>query len=117
MRPARLLPPFIAGVCLALTLAACGGGDDQTSTSVERQGAIDAAMRAYDQKKAAGADFASGPCLSESLPGFSDWVADVAHDPRQSIDDEPANQCQRFRDGDADHFVELTPQGRLIRAE
>ena len=37
------------------------------------------------------------------------WVADIAHDPREDIDDEPENQCQRYREGEASHFVELTP--------
>jgi hypothetical protein len=112
----RVAPLFIAAF-LVLPLTACGGGDDQTDTSVARQGAIDSAMRVYTHKKVNGADFSSGPCISESLSGFNDWVADVAHDPRLPIDDQPANQCRRYRDGEAHHFVELTPDGRLIRAE
>jgi hypothetical protein len=44
-------------------------------------------------------------------------VADIAHEPRQPVDDEPANQCARFRNGEAHHFVELDPDGALIRAE
>ena len=59
----------------------------------------------------------TGPCISESLPSLPDWVADVAHDPRQPIDDEAANQCQRYRSGEAHHFVELNIDGQLIRAE
>ena len=34
-----------------------------------------------------------------------------------AIDDDPANQCRRFRDGEAHHFVELTPEGEVIRAQ
>jgi hypothetical protein len=45
------------------------------------------------------------------------WVVDVAHDPRQAVDDDPANQCEAYREGEADHFVELDPQGRLIRTD
>ena len=37
--------------------------------------------------------------------------------PRLGIDDDPANQCRRFRDGEAHHFVELTPEGEVIRAQ
>jgi hypothetical protein len=48
---------------------------------------------------------------------LSDWVVDIAHDPRQAVDDQPANQCQSIRDGDTHHFVELTPGGQLIRAQ
>ena len=36
-------------------------------------------------------------------------LADVARDPRQDVDDEPANQCAAYREGGADHFVELDP--------
>jgi hypothetical protein len=119
MRVRHVLPLFIAGVLVVATpvFAGCGGGGDQTSTSVTRQGVIDAAMRVYDQRKASGTDFATGPCISESLPGFEDWAADIAHDPRQPVDDQPANQCQSYRDGQTHHFVELTPGGRLIRAQ
>jgi hypothetical protein len=62
-------------------------------------------------------DLSEGPCLSEGLPGMSDWAVDVAHDPRQPVDDQPANQCGSVRDGKTRHFVELTPDGKLIRAQ
>ena len=81
------------------------------------QKAVDEAQAAFRQVQAGGEDLSAGPCISESLPGLPDWVADVAHDPRQPVDDDPANQCQRYRDGQAHHFVELAPDGRLIRSE
>jgi hypothetical protein len=71
----------------------------------------------YDEFAGTGADLSVGPCISESLPGLPDWVVDIAHDPRQSIDDVPENQCQRYRDGEAEHFVELDEDGTLIKAE
>ena len=43
-------------------------------------------------------------------------VADVAHDPRQPVDDDPANQCEEHPSGEADHFVELDPEGNFIRS-
>jgi len=60
----------------------------------------------------------SGPCLSDDNAGWTidDWVCDVAHSPRQAVDNEPANQCQAYREGRASHFVELDPQCNLIRA-
>lgn len=62
-----------------------------------------------------GEDLSSGPCLTnEAIPG---WVADIAHNPRQPVDDLPANQCSAYRDGTAKHFVELDAEGQLIRAE
>jgi hypothetical protein len=94
-------------------LPACGGG----ASDEERDRAIDAAAAAYDDAKASGQDLDVGPCIAEQLPGLDDWVADIAHDPRQEVDDDPANQCRRYREGEASHFVELTPEGELIRAE
>jgi hypothetical protein len=115
---ARFVPPLFIAAFLVLPLTACGGGDDQPSQS-ERLQAIGQAQVAFQQAKVAGRDLSVGPCIAETLPapGLDDWVADVAHDPRQSVDDEPQNQCQRYRDGDAHHFVELSPTGQLIRAQ
>ncbi|HEX3294183.1 MAG TPA: hypothetical protein VHR38_10655 [Solirubrobacterales bacterium] len=114
-RPGRVPTLFIAGFCLVLALAACDskGSNVQPSGS---QKAVDEAQVAFRQVQASGQDLSAGPCISESLPGLPDWVADVAHDPRQAVDDEPGNQCQRYRSGQAHHFVELNLDGQLIRA-
>lgn len=55
----------------------------------------------------------SGPCLSEKIA--NDWVCDVAHNPRQEIDNLPENQCTAFRTGYAHHFVEVDENCELIR--
>jgi hypothetical protein len=96
-----------------LVLPGCGGGSPSQDV---RDRAVNEAMAAYRQAKQVGTNFSRGPCIAEQLPGLSDWVADIAHDPRRPADDVPANQCQRFRNGQAHHFVELDPSGRLIRA-
>jgi hypothetical protein len=85
------------------------------STS-ERDQAIKEANAAYEHAADSDMDLESGPCIAEALPNLPDWVADIAHDPRQAVDDEAANQCQRYRDGEAHHFVELDPDGNLISA-
>ena len=105
--------PILLSLAAVALIAGCGDGADPD----EREAAIDAATEAYDQARADGVDLETGPCIAETLPGLNDWVADVAHDPREDVDDDPANQCRRFRDGEASHFVELTPAGELIRAE
>jgi hypothetical protein len=74
-------------------------------------------MAAYHQAKADGTNLNRGPCIAEQLPGMADWVADIAHNPRQPVDDVPANQCRRYRAGQAHHFVELDTSGHLIRAQ
>ena len=110
-----LLILFIAAL-LATTLAACGSSGSGMSPSGSQK-AVDEAQAAFRQVQANGQDLSAGPCISESLPGLPDWVADVAHDPRQPVDDDPANQCRRYRSGQAHHFVELNLDGQLIRAE
>lgn len=75
--------------------------------------AVNQAQHFYKQKKMRGEDLSSGPCLTESLmPG---WVVDIVHSPRLPIDDLPENQCQSFREGKANHFVELDINGNLVR--
>lgn len=54
---------------------------------------------------AGSADFNTGPCLAETI--IPDWSCDIAHAPRQAVDDDPANQCGSFRQGVTHHFVEL----------
>ena len=69
------------------------------------------ALNLYAQKKQAGVDFSSGPCLGRA---DNDWVVDIVHNPREPIDDKPQNQCADFREGRAHHFIELDPDGNLI---
>jgi hypothetical protein len=90
----------------ALALAGCGGVEADEET-------IALAKRAYERAKAQGVDMSRGPCLGVIKPR---WVADVTHDPRQEVDDEPENQCAAYREGKADHFVELDPEGNFIRS-
>jgi hypothetical protein len=91
---------------LAALLAGCGGAkaDEQT---------VRLAKEAFARAEERGVDMARGPCLGVIKPG---WVADVAHDPREDVDDEPENQCAAYREGKADHFVELDLEGNFIRS-
>lgn len=80
-----------------------------------KDAAIAAAKSIYAAEEAKGVDFSKGPCLSNVV--LPDWVADIAHNPRQAVDDKPENQCFSYREGKAHHFVELDTAGNLIRAE
>jgi hypothetical protein len=95
-----------------LIISACGGS---SSSSTDTTQVVAAAQQVYQQAKANGTDFSNGPCIAEQLSEFPDWSVDVAHDPRQAVDDQPANQCQAYRRGKTHHFVELDPDGKLIR--
>lgn len=116
MRLRRILSSFIFIAAVLAALAGCGGGGSSASQS-DRDKAVAEAHAAFRQAQAAGRDLSQGPCIAEQLPGLPDWAADVAHDPRQPVDDVPANQCSSYRTGLTHHFVELTPDGRLIRAQ
>lgn len=71
-----------------------------------------AALNLFIAKKQEGIDFKNGPCLG---PIAQDWVLDIAHKPRIAADDKPENQCQQLKDGNAHHFIELDPNGKLIK--
>lgn len=64
----------------------------------------------------AGQNLENGPCLLNPITETPDWVCDVAHSPRQAIDNLQENQCQAFREGKAHHFVEVDTSCNLIRA-
>lgn len=98
---------------IILTVAAVLIFQESTPKS-EIDTAINQAKLLYRERKDQGQDFSAGPCLSNALtPG---WVLDIAHSPRLSMDDLPANQCPSYREGSTRHFVELDPEGNLIRA-
>jgi hypothetical protein len=94
-----------AALAGALAVAGCSGGAEADEETIAL------ARQAYDRAKARGVDISRGPCLGVIKEG---WVAEVAHDLRQAVDDEPENQCPEYRSGEADHFVELDPDGDFI---
>lgn len=81
------------------------------SLSADR--AANQAKKVYEEKKNLEVDFTNGPCLTNDL--LPDWVADIAHNPRQKIDDLPENQCQAFTEGRATHFVEMDANGNILQ--
>ena len=87
----------------------------KTEEELIKEKAISLAKEEYDRQKNEKVDFSKGPCLTNNL--MDDWVADIAHTPREIIDNNSENQCKAYRNGEAHHFVELDPQGVLIRAE
>lgn len=74
---------------------------------------LKSALNLYLEKKRGGVNMENGPCLGKIA---NDWVLDIAHNPRQTIDNNPQNQCQDFVEGKAHHFIELDPDGKLIRS-
>ncbi len=77
--------------------------------------AIRMAQDLFRERQAQGMDMSQGPCLAEEI--VPDWCVDVAHSPRQEIDNLPQNRCQSFISRRVHHFVELDAEGNVIRAE
>jgi CDP-diacylglycerol pyrophosphatase len=78
-------------------------------------GAPDATRKCQDkciQLVSTNTDFSVGPCIDDNIT--ADWVCDMAHEPRQPVDEEPANQCSSFGTT-AHHFVEVNENCRVIR--
>ncbi|MEM2956011.1 MAG: hypothetical protein QW041_00320 [Candidatus Pacearchaeota archaeon] len=57
----------------------------------------------------------SSECLLDPIAD-TDWVCDVAHSPRQSIDNLQENQCKSWQNGTAKHFIEVSPECKFIRS-
>jgi len=83
--------------------------------STTTQYIIDACTRLCNSFKAY-QNLSSGPCLGNPMSEYLDWVCDVAHSPRQSIDDLQENQCSAYRERRTTHFVEVDMNCNLIRA-
>lgn len=62
------------------------------------------------------ADISSGPCIGNPIAGLQNWVCDVAHNPRQPVDNKSENQCSAFRDGKAKHFIEVDENCGFIKS-
>lgn len=99
----------------AFILSACAK-TAQSPVSQEQAASQDEALKnalnVYSQKRDQSVDLTNGPCLGIIA---NDWVLDIAHNPRQDIDDKSENQCPDFKEGRAHHFVELDPDGKLIK--
>lgn len=81
----------------------------QDSTKLPEELAIEACVKlCIDSDQ----DLSDGPCLSNEV--IEDWVCDVAHNPRQEIDNKKENQCKEYAKS-ASHFVELDSDCKLIR--
>lgn len=115
MRRAYIL--IFACLLMAVWCVCCetGNAKDEKSTKDE---AIEKCVELCKDAKVKGQDLSKGPCLSDDNPKWdiADWVCDVAHWPRQDVDNDPANQCKDFRLGKANHFVEVDPSCEFIRA-
>ena len=109
--------PFL--FILIVFLSGCADSDyglEPTESSVREQ-AIQKCIDECKNRLDIEIDLSTGPCLSDEDVNWmvEDWVCDVAHSPREDVDNLPENQCQAYKEGKAHHFVEVDPDCELIR--
>lgn len=127
-----LILPFALGACTLGQKAANTASEVKTDTGTlvnKATGVTDIALKKaaelsfakarakefYNSLVVQGEDLANGPCLTDNLT--SGWVADLVHNPRLDVDNQPLNQCPSYLNGTAKHLVELDLQGNFVRAE
>lgn len=93
-----------------LLISGCVQTTQNTSSDVYEQMCIAECKLALKSN----VDLSEGPCLLDPIPETT-WVCDVAHNPRQSADNQPENQCDTYRSGFSRNFVEVTPDCTFIR--
>lgn len=100
--------------CLLAAIAITSGC---ISTSISKETAVRGCTMLCESVKEK-QNISAGPCLSEDVLSKEGetWVCDVAHSPRQDIDNKPQNQCPAYIEGRANHFVEVDTNCKLIRA-
>jgi hypothetical protein len=52
---------------------------------------------------------------SQCLGICGDYVIDIVHVPRTAEDNLVENQCEEYRNGEVNHFIELDKKGILVR--
>lgn len=88
------------------------GNPSSTPEEVKQQQyLINQANLLYKNAQKSGKDLTAGPCLGNA---DADTVVDIAHSPRQVIDNFSENQCAL---GTAHHFIELDINGNIIKIE
>ena len=62
-----------------------------------------------------GIELGAGPCIGNPIPAIDDWVCDIAHNPRQDVDNKSENQCSAYASGQAKHFIEVDENCNVIK--
>lgn len=90
----------------------CVGG--KSSPEEQKDEAIERCVEICNSKKKQ-MNLSDGPCLSNGVT--ASWVCDVAHEPRKEVDNKEENKCSDYVEEKKIHFVEVTPDCKLIRAK
>ncbi len=110
---------IVIAICFIFLIfaAGCISGNSKEETGTYDEASLlkaDSCVELCIQKLNEGRNLSSGSCLSNEIE--PDLVCDIAHNPREAVDDLPENQCSAYREGKAHHFVEVDENCSLIRA-
>jgi len=87
------------------------GNPDSVHENVkEQQNAISCAENLYEQEKTKGIEF-----NSQCLEICGNYAVDIVHVPRNAEDNKIENQCEEYRNGSVNHFIELGKNGEIVR--
>ena len=100
--------------CTTSTNTQSNDSSNITSTPLDSETTMVAACKLKCEAEKNVTDFNNGPCLGVVA---DNWVCDIAHNPRESIDNNTDNQCSDYLTGKITHFIELTPNCEFIRAK
>jgi len=105
----------VLGISLLLVAVVLSSGCifQKNTSEIARETCIELCRSA----QSAQVDLSDGPCLSDIGPwNITHWVCDVAHSPREAVDDLQENQCAAFWNGSAEFFVEVSPDCKFINS-
>jgi len=107
---------ILLGVAMIALIFVSGCVDSNPSTTnkvYSKSEAQEACQTLCIGSKGGGVDLSDGPCLSNQV--VKDWVCDIAHNPREPVDNIPENQCESFLKQEAHHFIELDENCNLLQ--
>jgi len=100
-------------VLVLLTAGCVGNVSSENAQNKEKVSLEDECINACESALDNDIDLSSGPCLLDPMSN-PDWVCDVAHSPRENIDNLMENQCDSWPEK-SHHFIEVDPNCKLIR--
>ena len=105
----EIIIAFLIGIVI---ISGCIGQEEKLS---DKDKAITACKNECNSRLNKEENLENGPCILDPITEVPDWICDVAHDPRQPIDNQPENQCSSYREGRAHHFVEVDTNCEVIK--
>jgi len=100
---------FLFLFCIFIALSGC------TNSPAQPKDAAEACQQLCKSALATDLAMPSSACIGNPMQSFPDYVCDLAHNPREAVDDLPENQCSAYREGKAKRFVEVDTNCNVIK--